>query len=233
MTDIPTPAPSEDPPAEAGPLHGPPLEVDCGEVAAWFDAGMQVLWAADRRRGWLYGRTALLLATDALAHSYRVARAFGWTSELLRRGHLADSCLDAVVLRLRADLPGYRPDLLSGREGLSGWAEALLDSLDLRLQRLQVPVRRRAGAVVLPRSPRTPAWGPDGRACLRVTVSPMRGWRLALDGVPGPPARVVAGVDRHGVDEVAALAVAVLGGAFRHVFPGPASPRPRPNDEER
>ncbi|MFG2056653.1 hypothetical protein ACGFI9_21785 [Micromonospora sp. NPDC048930] len=195
------------------------VAVSCDEVGAWFDAGLAVLAAARRRSGWLYGRQALMSATDALDQARRVARAFGWEAAALRPG-LADTCLDAVALRLLADLP-------AGAAASGRWAEGLLDAVDLRMQRLHVSARRRAGAVVVPRLPHTPAWGPDGQACVRVTVSPTRGWRFGLDGLHGPPVRVVAGFYPAAIDEVVALAVAVTGGAFPDVFPGPGWPGPR------
>lgn len=191
----------------------PPLPPP-GELDLWFAAGFRVAAAAQRRPGWLYGRTALDLAAARLVQLYRVGLRYGWTLQQFGQGGHAEACLDAVTLRVRDGLP---TDVLH-----PGWRDGLLCAVDMRLQRQQVATYRQPGRLLLPPSGRV-RWpvGRAGASPLQVSISAVHGWEFTADGAR--LAVVVADVDDTGVDEVAALAVRVLAGRL----PGPAGHRPR------
>ncbi|NJP33721.1 hypothetical protein [Micromonospora thermarum] len=197
MTDFPPPS-------------GPPRDVDL-----WFAAGFRTASAAQRRRGWLYGRTALDAAAAGLVGLYKVGRRYGWTLEQLGRVDHADSCLDAVALRMRDMLP---TDVL-----YPGWRDGLLDALDMRLQRLAVPTQRRPGALVVPPAGRHGQRLIEGSSApLEVAFGAVHSWEFHAGG--HRLAFVVADVDQVGVDEVAGLALDVWRGR-RRLDPRPPQQR--------
>ena len=124
-------------------------------------------------------------------------------------GRLARIALDAIAATYRAAIPSETE------------AVALLDAIAGILRARGVDTIRDGYAVAVPRTPTSPAWGPDGTAGLAIGCTDA-GWTLAVDVPAGPARTVIAPHDaEQGAAAVVDLALAVAAGKRGDPFARP------------